>query len=244
MAKQETKKVVDSEVRVKLPVTQTEKPVLVRRRLTSETIANDIASRITGKLIGWGDLYNPKTQQFLTEAELVAKGAVFVTISFDKVLGKNDTLTKSRITKEPTPFIRKTSKYQVIANIDWQSYINRRSDHGDFTASEKRTNGVENYENCRAVGKTKAGNFTLNGVAFRVLEQTKYFESNGKEYDKKYLTEHFLKTQSKASKTKEAAKHGIDVKFDPKYRTTRIDSCGYVRGFGFEYIPSDNPVNK
>jgi len=241
---EKTVKTVDSGLKVSLPVV--EKPVLVERKMASQGIANDMTSRITAKLIGFGDLYDPKTQQFLSESELKAKGAVFVTIDYNKVLivGK-DMVKKGRTTKNPTPFVRKTSKFQVIANIDWQSYINRRSEHGEFEANENRANGVVNYAECRAIGITRAENYTINGVAFRVLEGTKYFDENGREYDDvEFLRSEYLNGASKESKQKEADKHGIELKFDPQYRTTRIDSCDSIRAFGFEYKPTDNPLNK
>ena len=226
---------------VVLPTKKVE-TVVVQRRVSCETIANDMTSRISGKLVGFDDLYDPKTKTFKTEDELKALGAVFITVSLNKVLGKSDTTVKSRITGEPTPFIRKTSKYQVIGNVNWTSYINKRGS-GDFVSAEQRANGVENYENCKAIGikDTKSGKaYYINGVAFRVLESTKYFDADGNEYaDKAGLEAGYLKKASKASKQKEADKHGIDVRFDPKYRTTRIDSCGYIRAFGFEYIPTE-----
>ncbi len=239
----ETKtQIVDSGVKVNL-----DKPVktaVLVRKVSCQTIADDMVSRISGKLIGFDDLFDPKTMRFLTENELKAKGAVFVTVSYNKVLvlGK-ELVKKSRITKEPTPFIRKTSKYQVIANINWESYVNKRGSK-DFIPAENRSNGVENYAECKAIGKTRAGDFTINGVAFRVLEATKYFDGNGNEYpDKNALELEYVNKSSKASKQKEADKHGIDIRFDPKYRTTRIDSCDSVRGFGFEYRPTENPNN-
>ncbi len=211
----------------------------VQRRVSCDTIGREITSHIMGKLIGFDDLFDAKTKTFKTEDELKALGAVFITISLNKVLGKSDTTVKSRKTGEPTPFIRKTSKYQVIGNVNWTSFINKRGS-GDFVSAEQRSNGVENFENCKAVGKTRADNFTINGVAFRVLDSTKYFDANGVEYaDKAGLEADYLKKASKASLQKEADKHGIDVRFDPKYRTTRIDSCDYIRAFGSEYIPTE-----
>ena len=234
-------KAVDSGLKVNLPITT--KPVVIERKMSSKGIADDMTSRIMGKLIGFGDLYDPKTQQFLSEKELVAIGAVFVTVSLNKVLGKTDTTTKSRLTKEPTPYIRKTTKYQVIANINWASYVNKRG-NGSFIPAEKRQNGVENYAECKAIGITRAENYTINGVAFRSLESTKYFDENGVEYsDAKTLESEYLKTQSVKSKQAEADKHGIELRFDPKYRTTRIDSCDSIRAFGFEYKPIDNILN-
>ena len=76
---------------------------------------------------------------------------------------------------------------------------------------------------------------------FKLLEATKYFDADGVEYaDTKQLEADFLKQPSKESKQKEADKHGIDVRFDPKYRTTRIDSCDSVRVFGFDFKPTDD----
>lgn len=226
---------------VVMPTKKVEK-VFVLRRVGCKTIADDMTSRIMGKLVGFDDLYDPKTKTFKTEDELKALGAIFITVSLNKVLGKSDCVVKSRKTGEPTPFIRKTSKYQVIGNVNWTSYVNKRGS-GDFVSADQRANGVENYENCKAIGikDTKSGKaYYINGVAFRVLESTKYFDENGVEYaDIAGLEADYLKKASKASLQKEADKHGIDVRFDPKYRTTRIDSCEYIRAFGFEYRPTE-----
>ena len=212
---------------------------IIQRKITNKSIANEITSRITAKLIGFDDLFDPKTNSFLTESELVKKGAVIMTISMNKVCGDSDCVKKSRLTKEPTPFIRKTVKYQIIGNINWQSYINKRGT-GDFIPADNRANGVENYAECKAVGITSAKNYTLNGVAFRVLEETQYFDVDGNVYpDTKALEKEYFKKQSSDSKQKEADKHGIAVEFDPKYRTTRIDSCDSIRVFSFNFIPTD-----
>ena len=216
-----------------------QKTVVIRRKMSPNDIADNMVSRVSGKLVGFADLYDPKTKQFLTEAELVKKGAVFVTIAYKKnfVIGK-DTLVKSRITKEPIPYtsVIKTNKYQVIANINWESYVNKRG-NGDFIASETRVNGVKNYAECKVIGETRAGNKTINGVAFRSLEKTRYV-ADGIEVDKESFETAYGKGSSKESKQKQADKHGIDVRFDPQYRTTRIDNCEYIRAFGFEYIPT------
>jgi len=223
--------------------TLTKSKVFIERKIPSRTIADDMVSRIGGKLVGFDDLYDPKTQQFLTEDELIKKGAIFVTIAYKKtlVIGK-DILVKSRSTKEPIVdgLYIKTSKYQVIANINWESYVNKRGD-GNFVSAEARVNGVKNYEACRAIGIK--GDFRyINGVAFRSLKSAKYFKDDV-ELDKETFERNFCKKASKASLQKQADKHGIDIKFDPKYRTTRIDSCKYIKIFGFEYKPTDNPSN-
>ena len=58
-----------------------------------------------------------------------------------------------------------------------------------------------------------------------------------------FLTSEYLNVASKESKEKQADKHGIELQFDPQYRTTRIDNCDFIRAFGFEYKPIDNPQN-
>jgi hypothetical protein len=241
MAKQKTANAVDSGIKT----TIIEKPVFIERRVKCQTIADELASRITGKLIGFDDLFDAKTNRFLTESELQAKGAVFVSVSMNKpMVGKSDIVKKSRKTGEPTPYISKTVKYIILGNLNWGSYINKRG-HGDFIPDEKRANGVTNYAECRAIGTTTAGNKTINGVVFHVVESTKYFDESGNEYpDKKQLEAEYLKTSSPESRQNEADKHGIDVRFDPQYRTTRIDSCDYIRCFGFEYRPTENHKNQ
>jgi len=243
-----TSTVVDSGVKTSLAVT-TQKPiksVFIERRISADTIGKEMASRIMGKiLLDVDDLYDPKTQQFLSEDELKAKGAIFITIDYNKVLvcGK-ELVKKSRITKEPSPYIRKKYTMQMLLNIDWSNYVNRRNDENyEFIPSEKRKNGVVNFENCRGIGQTTAKNFTLNGIAFKVLTDVKYYDENGNEYTDidSLKNEYFTKTvkAEQKSKQREADKHQIDVKFDPKYRTVRIDNCRAVRCFGFEYKPTE-----
>jgi len=226
---------------IKTVPVQKEKPI--QRRVSCETIANELTSRISGKLIGFDDLFDAKTNLFLTENELQAKGACFVTIDFQKVMvpNSNDAVAKSRFTKEPMPYILKKSKYQVITNIDWESYVNKRGT-GSFVMATKMSNGMTNYENCKVIKISKDGNFSVSGVAFKSIEKTKYFDENGNELDREKTEKEFLKVASEKSKQAQADKHGIDIRFDPKYRTTRIDSCKSIRAFGFEYIPTQNNI--
>lgn len=237
--------VVESEVKVsgisKIDTQKTTATAFIQREMSEKKIADELTTRIMGKgagsLIDFTVLYNPATNEYLTEQELTAKGAVFMSVYYDKVLGKNDIVNKSRFTGEPTPVIIKKSAYQIIANINWQSYINRRGD-GNFVADDKRSNGIENNENCKAVG-IKGDSYYVNGVIFKTLDKTRYFYANGQEItDIENLKNEFLKVTSKESKQKEADKHGIAVEFDPQYRTTKIDSCKCIRAFGFEYIPT------
>ena len=241
----EENQIVKSGIKVSgIKTIPTKKVVFIERKIRSETIGKEIASRIMGKLLGFDDLFDPKTNRFLTEEELKAKGAVFISISLNKILGDSDVVKKSRRTKEPTPYIRKTVRYQIIGNINWESYINKRG-NGNFVANLERANGVVNVAECKAVGMTIKGNYTLNGVVFKSIESVKYFDIDNDEYpDKKALEAEYLKKPSAESKQKEADKHGIDIRFDPKYRTTRIDSCDNVRVFQFDYKPRENPQTK
>lgn len=232
---------------VQVVETKPQKTAVIVRKVSAETTALEMASRLTGKLIGFDDLFDPKTGKFVTDAELKASGAKIVTVYMDKVLGKSDVLAKSRFDKTPTPFIRKTTAYQIIININWASYINKRG-RGDFVPAENRTNGVENIvPECKGIGKTRAGNHTVNGVILRTIESTKYFDEHGNEFtdikgEKGLQNEYFKKTVAAEQKAKavEADKHGIEVKFDPQYRTTRIDSCKSIRAWGFDYQPTEN----
>lgn len=231
--------------------TKPQTKVAVTRHISSEMIGKEIASRVMGTiLLDVEDLYNPKTQQFLTESELKAKGAIFLTADFHKVLTfeNGGTVKKGRTTKNPIPYILKTFKTKIIANIDWSKYINRRNGDVEFVAKEHRQNGVCNFENCKAIGQTKKGFFTINGVLFRSLESVKFTDENGNEYTdiKGLKNEYFKKTYDaeQKGKQKEADKHGIELKFDPQYRTVRIDNCKSVNCFGFHWKPTDNINNQ
>jgi hypothetical protein len=239
MKKMDTKvdvTVRDSGVVVGSVVKIDKKKVIFRREFPAVEIGNEIASRIMGKVIGYAEIYDPKTRQFLSEDELTAKGAVIATVSYRAAVENMN--KKSRIDKSANPFLGrvvKTSRFQILVNVEWESYINRRG-HGQFTALDHRTNGVVNLEGCRAVGMTKAGNPTLNGVAFKVLTAPQYFV-DGVEVDKSVLAPYLPDTT--AAKETQADKHGIEVEFDPQYRTVRIDNTEYIRCFNIEYVPKD-----
>jgi hypothetical protein len=204
--------------------------------LESETIGKEIASFITGTL-KVADLYDPKTSRFLSEEDLTKKGAVILTIDYETAAKLNKT---NRETKQPCPYknIRKKQRYQKIVNVDWQSYINSRSEHGEFVASPERANKVANFEDCKAIGTTKAGNFTINGVILKMLEGPIYLDENDTEIAQRELAPYL--PSKKKNREREAKKHGIEVEFDPQYRTTRIDSCLSIRVFGSEYQPITN----
>lgn len=210
------------------------------RNISSEAIANDIVSRITGKLVNVPDLYDPKTGKFLSEDELQRKGAVFVSIYANSNQAKY-MLKKFRSTGLANPYtaIYKKSAYQVITNIDWRKYINSRNEgKRDFIPQEQRANGIENYVNgCQAVGITKNGlYYTLNGVAFKTLSETTYTDEMGNLIPNE-IAEDLLPKVSEASKQREADKHGLEVANDPQYRSPRIDNCEKIACFGFNYFP-------
>jgi len=249
--KVETKVFVDGIAVKNTVIEQPKKTVFIERHISSDIIGKEMASRIQGTiLLDIDDLYDPQTQQFLTEKELKAKGAIFLTVDFHKILTfeTNDTVKKGRTTKNPIPFILKTFKTQIIANIDWGKYINRRNGEVEFVAKKDRQNGVCNFENCKAIGQTKKGFFTINGVLFKSIETVKFVDENGKEYDdiKSLKNEYFKKTYDAEQKGKqtEADKHGIELKIDPQYRTVRIDNCCLVRCFGFDFKPIENIKNQ
>ena len=210
--------------------------VIYRREMSPQDVVNDIASRINGKLVGFDELYDPKTGRFLSETELSSDkiGATFISLDYEAVI--TDDKAKSRITKQPNPYrgrIVKKSRYQIIANIDWQTFVNRRG-NGQYIAKKYFQNGTLLIENCKAVGITTQDNHTVNGVIFQSLEPTKYFV-DGKEIAKSVLAE-FLTDTTKSDKT-QADKMGIDVRFMPHFRTTAVENCNWVRGLGFEYVP-------
>jgi len=239
-------KIVSSDVKIGKIVTLPTKsvkpiPVIIRRLISENSIADEIRSRITGKLVNFPDLFDPKTGQFLTESELKAKGAVYITVYYKCLQDKTKMVVKNRETKELNPWLgsvyRKQS-YQMIVNIDWESYVNRRGTDTHFKANKERSNGVKNYGDCRAVGETTKGRKTLNGVIFRIIERAYYENLSGEKLNFNGC-EIYRKKPSLESKEIEAEKHGLTVKTDVHYSTTRISNCESVRAFGFEYIPTD-----
>ena len=80
--------------------TKTKTKHVIERKISCDTIGREITSRITGKLVGFDDLFDAKTKTFKTEDELKALGAVFITVDLDKVITDTDCVKKSRITKE------------------------------------------------------------------------------------------------------------------------------------------------
>ena len=85
MEKTTKKTAIDSQIKVNLPE-KTKTSVFVERNISSEAIGKDMASRITGKMIDVEELYDPKTKCLITQKKLQAKGAVFLTVDFQKVL--------------------------------------------------------------------------------------------------------------------------------------------------------------
>jgi len=251
--KVETKVFTDG-IAVKNTVIQQPEPVtiVVPRHVSSEIVGKELASWTTGKiLLEVEDLYDPKTGRFLTESELRARGAFFLTTDYHKVLTfeNGETVQKGRKTKNPIPYILKTYKSQMLVNINWGGYVNRRNEPGFvFKPKKDRQNGVCNVNNCKAIGQTKDGFFTINGVLFKSLESVKYTDENGQEYpDPIGLQNEFFKKTVKAvknGKQREADKHGIELKFDPQYRTVRIDSCCSVKAYFYDYKPTDNIKNQ
>ena len=210
--------------------------IIHRRELSPTDVVNDIASRITGKLVGFDELYDRKTGRFLSREELSSSkiGACFISVNYRAIM--SDMLAKSRVTKIANMYrnmVTKTSRYEIIANIDWQSFVNRRG-HGEFVAQKTYQNGTLLIGNCKAVGITTRGNHTVNGVIFATLEPTRYY-FNGAEIAKSILAEYM--SDDTAGKATQAEKHGIAVEFDPQFRTTAVENCDWVRGFGFEYVP-------
>ena len=228
---------VDSQVKVGLPV-KTEKPVFIERRMSSENIGNEIASRVAGKLIDIPDVFNPKTGEFVSESELRKKGVNFVSISYKKDIAK-DLLKKNRNTKEPTPWktMIKTFKVLILCEAKWKAYLEKYStlDSLDDIVQEYRQNGVQNYH-CQTIGKTRADKTTINGIIFRTIEKTKYYDGKGAEVDQETLVDYLPKKSYKSMHEKYSIPAWVKL---PQYRTIRVDNCEYVRSFGFQFIPTD-----
>jgi len=238
VTKTEQSQVVDSQVKVNLPP---QKAVVIERRISPEAIAKDITSRVMGKTLDGGDIFDPKSQRFLNDSELVAKGAVFVTVALASPV-KNMNKT-SRADSSPNPYLEaglvKKSTFQLLINIDWKSYINRRNGDNTFIPEKKASNNIKNFFDCRGVGEHDNGNFFVKGIVLRSIKKAEFVLPNGDVVAKETLADYLPKKNRK----NEAAKHGIAVEFDPQFRSAGIGNCEYIRAFGFEYRPTENPNN-
>ena len=111
-----------------MEATKTRSNVVIERKINSNDIGNEIASRVAGKPIDISDVYCVKTGQFLTEDEMKKKGVNFVSISYKKDITK-DLLKKNRETKEPTTFekVIKTMKIVLLCEAKWAKFIAKYS---------------------------------------------------------------------------------------------------------------------
>jgi hypothetical protein len=218
--------------------------VVIERKIDSVAIGNEIASRVAGKPIDIPDVYCTKTGKFLTEDEMKKKGVNFVSISYKKDITK-DLLKKNRQTKEKTTWekVIKTMKIVILCEVKWAKFIAKLStlslEEIENIVKPFRSNGVVNYH-CRTIGKTFRGATTINGIVFKTVEKTQYFDKDGLEIDRDVMVD-YLPIKSYTSMHK---KYAIpeDVKL-PMYRTVRVDSCEWVKSFGFIFKPTDNEFN-
>ena len=224
---------------------KTQNAYVVERRIDSEAIGNEIASRVAGKLIDISDVYNPKTGVFMTEDELKKKGVNFVSISYKKDITQ-ELLKKNRITKEPTTFekVIKTFKMMILCEAKWANFLAKYStlslEEIKDIVNPKRSNGVVNYH-CSTIGKTGQENTTINGIIFKTIEKTKYFDADGREFDSGVMADYLPKKSYTSMHKKYSIPEWVIL---PMYRTIRVDSCEWVKSFGFIFKPTDNVFNE
>ncbi len=211
------------------------KQVAIPRNISSDGIADEIASRISGTLVNLEDVYDVKTGQFVGEDKLRASGCTFTSVDYRKNV-TGELLKKDRVTKEPLKYSRVEKSFSaiILTEINWKKFVEKRSTYKTVDVADKRSNGVENYH-CQAIGETRAGNKTINGVVFKITKKTEYRDENGDLIDRELLVNFLPKA---ADPAKQEKKYGISADKMPQYRTVRIDNCDRIRAFGFEFIPT------
>lgn len=207
-------------------------------RVSPDAIADEIASRVSGELVNLDKIYDVKTGTFKNEDEIRASGCTFSSLTYRKNILLKDMTKKDRVTKEKPVWgaVWKTWTMLFILEVNWRKFIEKRSEKKpeDIKIDEKRSNGVENYH-CQAVGKTRAGASTINGVVFQTVQSTEYTDENGDRIDPELLVNFLPKKQTNEYTTK---KYGITADKMPAYRTPRIDNLSEIKAFGITFIPT------
>ena len=204
--------------------------------------------------------------QVLSETELKKKGCVFATIHVSRNLGKSKMKATHRVTGEINPFVItgrgknkkqptmmaiETYKVQVLLNTIWQNVVDNKvekvgGEKTDWKAGEQKTNRIGLHNNdCRVIGyKEKDGEetFYTNYIIFKYLSKRVVKDEHGRELDAEWLDGFALKSkdQKVESEKREALKHGLSVKDDPKYRNMKFENIRFISMFGTDYIPFDS----
>ena len=234
----------------------------ITRPTSHKMLADAIVNRFKG--VAAIDLTN-EMGEVLSESDLKKKGCVFATIHVSRNLAST-MRAKHRITGEVCPFTVtgrgknkiqptmmaiETYKVQVLLNTIWQNVVNNKvekvtGDKGEFVASKTKTNRIGLHDkDCRVVGyKEKDGEetFYTNYIIFNYLSKRVVKDEHGRELDTKWL-DGFAKTskdQKAESEKREALKHGLSVKDDPKYRNMKFENIRFISMFGTDYIPLES----
>jgi len=208
-------------------------------------------------------LFDPQHKPLLPKAEienvLKAKGARFIVIDVRKNLA-SDMLAKHRETKDDNPFVdtkKAKAKRQAIevytaehrVNCFWSKAIERAVERTDGTetgwkAKDSRSNRIANYRDsrvcCTKVNKPNVQRFYINYIEWKYLTERQIVDENGTALDTEWLAG-FMKTtkaQKQQGREREAAKHGLQVQFDPQIRQMKMDNINAIRIFGKTYQPN------
>jgi len=201
-------------------------------KLSQKGLANTLVNKFNGF-------------QSLEEEQGRKIGMIFATIGFNKPMKMRKfhrTEKTENGKKLPNPYkeIREVGKLQVEFNGIWQNKVDnvqKRVDGIDtgFKANEKRSNGIENYNDSRVVCfHPKFDRFYLNYIVKEYLGDTVYLDDDFNKVDYADVAEYHQKP-SKESKEKEAEKHGVTVEQDAQIRQIKFDNIVFIRIFGVEY---------
>lgn len=226
-----------------------------------------LADTIVNKFKGIGPIdLTDEMGKVLSENELKKKGCVFATIHVNRNLGLSKMKATHRITGEVNPFIVtgrgknkiqptmmaiETYKVQVLLNCIWQNVVDNKVEKTDgiktgFVAKKEKTNRIGLHDtDCRVIGykkKDEDETFYTNYIIFKYLSKRVVKDEHGRELDAEWLDGFATKSkdQKQESEKREALKHGLSVKDDPKYRNMKFENIRFISMFGMDYIPLES----
>ncbi len=247
--------------------TETKTAKTVVNPITRPTSHKMLGDAIVNQFMGIAPIdLTDEMGRVLSETELKKKGCVFATIHVSRNLGKSKMKATHRVTGEVNPFVVtgrgknknqptmmaiETYKVQVLLNCIWQNVVDNKVEKTEgiktgWVANKTKTNRIGLLDkDCRVVGyKEKDGEetFYTNYIIFKYLSKRVVKDEHGRELDAEWLDGFATKSkdQKQESEKREALKHGLSVKDDPKYRNMKFENIRFISMFGTDYVPMES----
>lgn len=234
--------------------------------VTRPTTHRSLADAVVNQFMGIAPIdLTDEMGRVLSETELKKKGCVFATIHVSRNMGKSKMKATHRITGEVNPFVTtgrgknkkqptmmaiETYKVSVLLNTIWQNVVDNKVEKTEgiktgWVANKKKSNGIKQYRDCRVIGnlvKDEDETFYTNYIIFKYLSKRVITDEHGRELDAEWMDGFATKSkdQKVESEKREALKHGLSVKDDPKYRNMKFENIRFISMFGTDYVPFES----